>query len=100
MVQQREREVAERQARYAAETGDAHDELMAKGMRYGSKDDWRRAAKAYRGAIALRPDRPTAYFNLGSVLTNSGHRVEAVQRFLEAKERYPAGSRNWAITTA
>ena len=47
----------------------------------------RRAARAYREAIALRPDKPEAYYNLGMVLNNSGHYVEAAQRYLEAKER-------------
>ena len=43
---------------------------------------------------------PSAYFNLGSVLTNSGHDVEAAQRYLEAKERWPGGSEDWAQATA
>ena len=34
VVQQRDREVAERQARRAAQTGDAYDELLAEGARY------------------------------------------------------------------
>ena len=61
--QQRSREAAEEQARDAAQTGDAYSELMAKGLRYHSKDDWRKAGKAYREAIALRPDEPSAYYN-------------------------------------
>ena len=69
-------------------------------MRHASKDDWRRAARAFREAIALRPDRPVAYFNLGAVLGNSGHQVEAAQRYLEAKERWPVGSKDWAAATA
>ena len=40
------------------------------------------------------------YFNLGAVLANSGHYVEAAQRFLEAKERSPVGSEPWAKATA
>ena len=36
---------------------------------------------------------PVAYFNLANALCNSGHLVEAAQRYLEAKERKPAGSR-------
>jgi hypothetical protein len=100
VVQQRQRETAERQARRAAQTGDAYDELLAEGVRYGSKNDWRRAARACREAIALRPDRPEAYHNLGVALGNSGHHVEAAQRFLEAKERSPVGSADWAQTTA
>ena len=69
-------------------------------MRYSSKEDTRRAARAYREAIALRPDKPTAYFNLGAALSNSGHIVEAAQRYLEAKELYPVGSEGSASATA
>ena len=58
--QQQNREVAEREARRTAQTGDAFNELMAEGTRYLSKEDWRRAASAYREAIALRPDEPVA----------------------------------------
>ena len=73
---------------------------MAEGLRYASKQDWRKAGKANREAIALRPDEPTAYFNLGAALTNSGHIVEAAQRYLEARERFPVGSELWAEATA
>ena len=69
-------------------------------MRYHSKGDMRRAARAYREAIALRPDRPEAYHGLGAALSNSGHYVEAAQRLLEAKERYQVGSERWAEATA
>ena len=75
-------------------------ELVAEGIRYASKEDPRRAAKVYREAIALRPDEHEAYFNLGNALGRSGHYVEAAQRFLEAKERYPVGSKKWAEATA
>eukprot|EP00964_Phaeocystis_antarctica_P028654 scaffold16167_cov58-Phaeocystis_antarctica.AAC.9 len=97
---QRARETAEREARLASQTGDKYDELMAEGARYSSKDDFRRAAKVYREAIALRPDEPTAYHGLGAVLANSGHKVESAQRYLEAKERYTVGSKGWAVATA
>ena len=85
---------------HAAQTGDAYDELLAKGLRYAAKEDWRKAGKAFREAIALKPDKPTAYYNLGVVLNNSGHYVEAAQRFLEARERVPVGSEDWAEATA
>jgi len=100
VVQQLTREQAEEAARLAAETGDAYIGLVAEGGRYTSKDDERRAAKAYREAIALMPDEPTAYFGLGTALSNSAHYVEAAQRFLEAKERYPVGSEMWGQATA
>jgi len=98
--QQQDRETAEEQARIAAQTGDAYAELMTEGLRYLSQQDSRRAARAFREAIALRPDEPVAYLNLGAALANSGHDVEAAQRFLEAKERCPAGSDGWALATA
>ena len=99
-TQQLERELAEGAAREAAQSGDKWDELLAAGLRYASQQDTRRAARAYREAIALRPDRPEAYYNLGVALNNSGHVVEAAQRFLEAKERYTVGSRPWGRATA
>jgi tetratricopeptide (TPR) repeat protein len=100
VMHQQQREVAERQARIAAQSGDAYDELLAEGARYGSQQDTRRAARAFREAIALRPDEAVAYANLGSALNNSGHFVEAAQRFLEAKERCQVGSELWAEATA
>ena len=98
--QQRTREVAEEAARRAAQSGDEYDELMAEALQYASKDDCRREAKAYREAIALEPDQPLAYYNLGAALHQSGHVVEAAQRYLEDKERYPMGSELWADATA
>ena len=98
--QQQQREQAEQAARDAAESGDAYDELLAEGARYASQQDTRRAARAFREAIALRPDKPSAYLNLGGALDNSGHHVEAAQRYLEAREHYPVGSERWAEVTA
>ena len=99
-MQQQQLEVAEASARTAAQTGDEYDELLAEAARYASRQDWRKAAKSLREAIALRPDEPVAYFNLGAALSNSGHRVEAAQRYLDAKERYSVGSEDWAEATA
>jgi len=100
VAQQRDREVAERQARIAAQTGDEYHELIAEGARYVSKDDCRRAARTFREAISLRPDKPVAYYNLGVALGNSAQYVEAAQRYLEARERWPVGSEMWAEATA
>ena len=80
--------------------GDKYDELLSEGARHASKDDWRKAARTYREAIALKPEEPEAYANLGAALKNSGHDVEAAQRYLGAKERWPAGSVKWAMATA
>ena len=98
--QQQTRELAEEVTRLAAQTGDEWDKLLAEGIRYTSQQDLRRAARAYREAIALRPDEPVSYINLGAVLDDAGHDVEAAQRYLEAKERFPVGSEHWAEATA
>ena len=100
VIQQQNREAAERAAQRAERSGDEYNKLFAEGARCGAKEDWRKAAKAFRGAIALEPDKPEAYHNLGGVLASSGHDVEAAQPFLEAKERYPEGSEMWARATA
>jgi len=100
VLKQRNREAAEEISRLAAQSGDAYEELLAKGSRYATKEDWRKAGRAFREAIALRPDTPAAFFSLGAVLSESGHKVEAAQRFLEAKERYRVGSEYWAKATA
>eukprot|EP00964_Phaeocystis_antarctica_P029809 scaffold16814_cov69-Phaeocystis_antarctica.AAC.2 len=100
VTQQRNRELAEQQALVAEQTGDEYEELMAEGARYFSKQDTRRAARAYREAIALKPDGAAAYFNLGAALGSSGHKVEAAQRYLEAMERYQVGLERWAEATA
>eukprot|EP00964_Phaeocystis_antarctica_P162263 scaffold136240_cov90-Phaeocystis_antarctica.AAC.1 len=98
VVQQRTREIAEH-ARLAAQTGDAYSKLLAEGSRYASQEDWRKSARTYREAITLRPEWAGAYFHLGTVLSLSGHTVEAAQRYLEAKEREPVGSEDWARAT-
>ena len=100
VAQQRQREQAEGQARTAAQTGDKYSELLAEGLRYDSKQDRRRAGRAYREAIALRPDKPVAYLNLAAALNDTGHTVEAAQRFLEAKECVSEGSELWAQATS
>ena len=100
VMQQQNREAAEREARRAARSGDEYHELLAEGARYQSQRDTRRAARAYRAAIPLRPDDPTAYANLGTTLLHSAHYVEATQRFLEAEKRYPKGSEDWAEAMA
>ena len=98
--QQRDREAAEWEAVRAAQTGDTYHELLADAARYMSEEDSRRAARAFREAITLKPGEPGPYHNLGAVLSNSGHKVEAAQQFLEARQRYRRRSEGWAVVTA
>ena len=96
----RSQETAQRLARQAAQSGKSYHELLAEGTQYASKQDWRRAARACREAIALAPDEPEAYAALGGVFLNSKLYTEAAQWYLEAKERYPEDSSEWAVATA
>jgi tetratricopeptide (TPR) repeat protein len=82
------------------EVGDAYQKLQAVGVGHVSRRDWGRAAKVYRKAIAVRPDKGEAYITLGGVLYDSAHYVEAAQRFLAATERTPEGSDKWAAATS
>jgi tetratricopeptide (TPR) repeat protein len=100
LEEQKARELADKSVRHAAPTGDKYMQLLAEGVRHATKQDWHRAASSCRAAIALRPDEPVAYYNLGATLGNSGHHVEAAHRFLEAKERFQVGSKSWAVATA
>merc|ERR1711956_138409 len=70
--------------------------MGAKGARYASEEDWRRAAKVCREAIALRPNDPRAYSNLGGMLSASGHHMESAKWYLKASELYLVGSEMWA----
>ena len=86
---QRAREAAEHQARFTARAGDEHEELLAEAARYASKGDWRKRGQGlppgHRPETRQAHGVLMAYLNLGVMLTNSGHGVEAAQRYLEAK---------------
>merc|ERR1740139_1017539 len=98
--QQRDREIAERQARTAESTGSEYSRLLAEGTRHGADLNCHKADKTFRKAIALEPDQPLAYFNLGVALNSSGHHAEAAPLYLQAAARYPVGSEDWADSIA
>lgn len=91
---------AEFNAHVAAQTGDKYGELMAEADQYYPEEDWRRAARVAREAIALKPDYVWGYVMLGKVLQLSGYSVDSAKWFLKAMERYPVGSDDWASITA
>ena len=77
----------------------ANDARECHGRVYDALVTWHPAVGALREAIALMPNRPEAYFNLGAALASSDHVVEAAQRYLEARERMPEDSWYWAVAT-
>ena len=101
VTQQQNRETADQVVEDAEKSGDKYMELVGAGMKYRTdKDDLRNSSKAFREAVALRPDEPAAYFNLGALLCEEGRLWDAASRFLEAQERYSEGSEGWAAATA
>ena len=91
-VQRLIHETAEREARRAAQSGNVR-----------CADGRRRAVRLQGGLAQISQGQPRgyrpesrAYYGLGAVLANSGHNVEAAERFLEAMERSLVGSEGWA----
>ena len=91
---------AEEQACMAKVTGSVYCKLIADGTHHASQLDYHTAASCYQKAIASDPIQPTAYFNLGNALGISGMLEDAAEMFLKAKDRYPAGSEDWAHSVA
>ena len=80
--------------------GMQYDRLVSSGIACDLEGNLVGAKMAFREAIALKPHEPTVYFNLAQTLQKSGDVVEAVQRYLEAQERFQLGSEEWAMATA
>ena len=80
--------------------GMQYDRLVSSGIACDLEGNLVGAKMAFREAIALNPHEPTVYFNLAQTLQKSGDVVEAVQRYLEAQERFQLGSEEWAMATA
>merc|ERR1740139_669847 len=100
VLQQQNREVAERQARTAESTGSEYIRLVAEGSRHVADENYHKADKTFRKAIALEPGQPGAYSNLGVALGNSGRHAEAAPLYLQAAARNREGSEDWAESIA
>jgi len=100
VLQQRDREAAERSARLAESTGSEYMRLLAEGARHVADQNCHKADKTLRKAIALEPGQPAAYFNLGATLGSSGRIAEAAPLYLQAAARFPEGSAGWADSIA
>merc|ERR1740139_1838231 len=100
VLQQRDREAAERSARLAESTGSEYVRLVAEGARHVADENFHKADKTLRKAIALEPGQPVAYYNLGDALTSSGRIAQAAPLFLQAAAHFPEGSEGWATSIA
>ncbi len=59
------------------------------GLFYYRRGRFQEAADRFRGALALRPDRPDVHFNLGRALQAQGRQDEAVASYRRALELRP-----------
>merc|ERR1740139_2195316 len=84
----------------AKSTGSEYVRLVAEGTRHGADQNYHKANKTLRKAIALEPGQPEAYYNLGVTLGNSGRPAEAAPLYLQAAAQFPEGSEDWAVSTA
>ena len=98
--QQANRKVAEQQARAAKKSGSEYMRLLADAARHMAEENNRPAEAAFRKAIALDPDKPSAYFNLGSICSNEGRSTEAAHNFLHAATLFSEESVEWADSIA
>ena len=64
--------------------GSEHMRLASEATRHIADQNYHRAAKAHRTAIALEPGEPMPYFSRRAALGSAGRPAEAVPRFLQA----------------
>jgi len=100
-VPDRERSIAEAEARDAEATGDEYDKRFAAAMALVAEEDLHAAAKAWRKIIKEWPAKESvAYRSLAVVLGRSDRSAESAQMYLKAMECSADGSENWAHSAA
>jgi len=97
---ERNRLIAEAQARRAEVTGSEYDKRFAAALALNAKVDHNAAAKAWRKIIKEWPDEPEAYHNLANVMSRSCRDMEAVPIYLKAMELHEDGTKLWANAAA
>ena len=98
---ERNRLIAEAEARRAERTGDEFDKRFAAALALMAEgDDLHAEAKAWRKIIKQWPHRPQPYFNLATVLDQSDRNVESAQMYLKAMNLYEDGTKQWADSAA
>ncbi len=100
MIRQLNKALADEQVLEAEDSGSEYLEVMAEAARRFAEGDYRQAGMTLNYAIALEPDEPEAYYNLGVALTNTGRHGKAAESFLQAAARDLHGSALWADSTA
>jgi len=97
---ERNRLLAEAEARRAEATGDEYDKRFADAAALSAEGDHNAAAKAWRKIIKEWPDRPSPYHSLAIVLDRACRYVEAAPISLKAMELFEDGTHGWAQAAA
>ena len=97
---ERDRSLAEAEARRAERTGYEYDKRFAAALAIGVEGDLHGEAKAWRKIIKQWPHKAMPYHNLAIVLQQSGHKAESAQLHLKAMELIGDGTVTWAASMA
>lgn len=73
-----------------------HAEWLAHGVSAWAKEEYTRAASAFREAIRLKPDDAKAWNWLGSTFRHQGKHADAITAFRESVRIDPAAADPWA----
>lgn len=74
--------------------------LIKKGLHECGEGNLVHGAEIFKQCIALRPEQPVAYANLGHLLRDQGNFCSALPPLLKAVELFEEGSEQWATTAA
>ena len=98
---ERDRSLAEAEARRAERTGDEYDKRFAAAVALSvTEGDSNAEAKAWRKIIKLWPDQPASYHNLAVLLNRLDRIEESVPMYLKAMELSPDDTMGWAESVA
>ena len=96
----RDRSLAEAEARVAEMTGSEYHKRCAEALTLNNEGEYHGAAKAWRKIIKQWPEQSVPYHNLALVLQRTGREAEPAQMFLKAMELEESGTKGWAISAA
>ena len=77
-----------------------YSSLVKQGLRECADGNRQRGAEIFQQCIALRPEQPVAYANLGYMLRDAGDFCSALPALLKAVELFEEGSEQWGTTAA
>ena len=87
-----------RAAEKAAARHEEYSQLLRWGLQQCANGKRQDGIKTFEQCIAMRPEQPVAYANLGFTLRDDGDFFAALQPLLKAIELFEEGTEQWATT--